>query len=314
MQTHPTARTIFSAACLAAAVSFSTISVGAAALEDGAAKRAEPGLGFDSGNADLLGADGRLGVDWEALFRRNGYGPSRGRPDYVDLHGGIEAVVLEDNFSAGVAVDMSAYTGARRLADSSVFNGPVAAEHDLGNVYVYAAFDPAGNLVLYTGVERLARIADSFVEIEFNRDRVGVAGGVPWPIHGSRRDGDLLIRAEILQGVVDSVEVRMWMGGDFLTLAAYGGLAASACNGEPGVVLFCAAEPGFAVTQELWDVHGNRVESMSAERLLEVGVDVGRLVGRFIEYSSIQVRSPEDIVLGSFRTTGYWARRLDRDQ
>jgi hypothetical protein len=311
MQTQPTTKTLLTAAGLAAALSLGMISVEAEALEDRSARLAEPGIGFDPGPAALLGGDGSLGVDWAALFQRNGYGPASGRPDFVDLHGGIEALVLEDNFSAGVAIDMSAYAGAERLADSLVYNGTVAAEHDLGNVYVYANLDAGGNLMLYAGIERLLRAADSRVDIEFNQDRVGVAGGVPWPLRGRRTNGDLSVRANLLAGEIDSVEVRVWIDGAFEVLGVYGGLAAAGCNGEPGVVLFCGTEPRFAVPRELWDADGNRVESIPSQRLLEIGVNVGRLLGRFIEYSAIQVKTPEDIVLGAFRTTGYWARRLN---
>lgn len=312
MKTKTTTKSFFMAVGLAAAVSFGVLSAGAQSLEGDPIELAAPGTSLDSRIAELLGAYDRLGVDWASLAAKNGYGAARSRLDFVALHGGIEALVLEDNFSGGVAVDMSAYAGADTLADSFVYNGTVAPEHDLGNVYVYANFDPVGNLVLYAGVERLGRIADSFIELELNQDRVGVTGGVPWPIRGERTDGDLLIRAEIVQGVVSSVEVRRWFEGSFEPLAFYDGLLTASCNGEPGVALFCATEAQVALPQELWDLGGNPVAPIPAERMFEVGINAGRLLGTFVEYSAIQVRTPEDIVLGTFKTTGYWARRLDR--
>ena len=41
--------------------------------------------------------------------------------------------------------------------------------------------------------------------------------------------------------------------------------------------------------------------------LLEFGVNVGALLGTNPDYTSIMVRTPEDIILDSFRHLGYWA-------
>ena len=41
--------------------------------------------------------------------------------------------------------------------------------------------------------------------------------------------------------------------------------------------------------------------------LLAFGVNVGRLLGVSPEYSSIIVRTPEDIILDNFRNIGHWA-------
>ncbi|MEE8523280.1 MAG: hypothetical protein V3T72_05055 [Thermoanaerobaculia bacterium] len=273
-------------------------------LDDSSVARAQ----VDAGVADLLGASDHLGVDWAALYAADVRG--RGGPDFVDLFGGLEAIVLEDVVSAGVAVDMSALDGAETLADSMVYNGVVAPEHDLGTAYVYATRDSGGDLVIYVGVERLDAVADSTLELELNQDRVRVTTGAPWPIRGERVTDDLLVRLDVVHGVVVSAEVKRWVAeaGAFETLATEGGLATSACNGEPMLLLFCAGRVPVDATSEVWDAEGRPLEAISPDSFLEIGVNVGRLVGA-VELTALQIRTPEDIILGTFRSMGYWGGR-----
>ncbi|MEE8523482.1 MAG: hypothetical protein V3T72_06085, partial [Thermoanaerobaculia bacterium] len=293
---------------LATAVFFGVLSVGAQGLE-GDPNAPAPGSSFDFRIAELLGDADRLGVDWQGMSVAN---VRRGRPDFVDLHGGIEAVVLEDVISAGRGLDMSALQGAETLAASVIYNGVVAPAHEIGNAYVYTTFDSVGQLVVYVGIERLEVAADSYVELELNQDRVRVTSGAPWPIRGQRTADDLLVRLDIVQGVVNSVAVKRWVAaaGAFETIVESGGLATSACNGEPTRFLFCSGSPPIAPPQEVWDAAGRPLETTVPDSFVEVGVHVGNLLGGYVDFTSIQVRSPEDVVLGSFREIGYWGRFL----
>lgn len=266
------------------------------------------GAPVGSGVADLLGASDHLGVDWAVLYAAATRG--RGGSGFVDLFGGLEAIVLEDVVSAGVALDMSALDGAATLGDSMVYNGVVAAEHDLGNAYVYTTRDSGGDLVVYVGVERLEVAAETFLELELNQDRVRVTSGAPWPIRGERLAGDLLVRVDVVQGVVAAVAARRWVAesGTFETVVSEGGLATSACNGEPMLLLYCAGRAPVGATAEIWDPEGRAVKAVPPDGLLEIGVNVGRMVGP-VELTALQIRTPEDIILGTFRTMGYWGGR-----
>ena len=267
---------------------------------------------------DLLGAGSSLGLDWARLFttlgrvadKVDGAGNTgaNGIPDFVDLYGGIDACALEDNLSGGLALDMSALAGGVTLADSALFRSSVASAHDLGNSYVYATYDSAGDLVVYLGIERLDQPEDTYIEVELNQDRVRVTTGSPWPIRGQRTRGDLLVGINFIQGEIDSVEVKKWNAGSFLTLATYGGLANSLCNGEPTWTLFCSGAPPIAAPQEVWDAEGNTVAPISPSGFVEIGVNAGRFIGFAVDYTSIQVRTPEDIALGNFVAIGYWAK------
>jgi hypothetical protein len=281
---------------------------------------AEPHDAVDPAAAELLGASDHLGIDWamvhhttEPVARRSS---DIGRFSFADLYGGIEAVVLEDVISAGVAVDMSALAGAPTLAESRVYNGPVAAAHDLGNAYVYTTFNEAGELVLYAGVERLGVVADTFIEFEFNQDRVGVTSGNPsWPIRGARTADDLKVRLEIVAGEVAAVEISRWAVGEagegaFEPVADAGGLRSSACGGEPTRFLYCVGRAPVSARHEVYDAAGQRLEAVAPDSFLEIGAHLGNLLGGYVDFTSIQIRTPEDISLGSFRMTGHWGQEL----
>jgi hypothetical protein len=267
---------------------------------------------------DLLGAGNSLGVDWARMFtaqgglsdQLDGLGNpfSNGIPDFIDLYGGIDACALEDNISGGLALDMSALAGAVTLADSAIFRGQVASTHDLGNSYVYATYDSAGDLIVYVGIERLDHAEDTYIEVELNQDRVRVTTGSPWPIRGERTRGDLAVRINFIQGEISSVELKKWYRRSFETLATYGGLANSICNGEPTWALFCSGVPPIAAPQEVWDAAGDPVAPTSPSGFVEIGLNVGKFIASPVDYTSIQVRTPEDIALGNFVAIGYWAQ------
>ncbi len=284
----------------------------------GLAAQADPNAGAVK---DLLGASDSLGLDWSKLFDAEGRplddvdgfgspGPN-GVPDYIDWYGGFDGLAIGDNISAGVAVDMSVMAGGPALAQCTVFNGAVQATADLGNSYAYATLDSNGEQVMYVGVEHLNQGASSTLEIEFNQGVVRVTNGEPWPMRGGRQADDLLVRVDITLGVVSAVEVKRWVGsggsGSFQTAALYGGLESSPCNGTPTVTLFCGGAPPIAAAQEVWDSAGNPVTSTPPDSFFEIGVSVGSLLGGPAEFTSIQLRTVDDIALGAFGQMGAWA-------
>ncbi len=220
----------------------------------------------DAGVADLLGASDRLGVDWTAL---DAAVRGRGESDFVRRFGGIEAFVQRDD------------------------RGEVLAQHDLGEVFVYSTVDTAGDLVIYIGVERPGTAGDSTLEIELNQNPVRAISGASSTIRGLRTVDDLLLRLSLVHGVVAEVEVKRWTAEEsFELLATAGGLATSACNGEPRQLLVCA---GPSPAREATGTE-------DAPRLgwLEIGVNAGYLVG-VDEFASLQIRTPGDVVTGKFR-------------
>jgi hypothetical protein len=224
-------------------------------------------------------------VDWAAIFNSDG--------TVRDLQGGIDAVFLPDNISAGIATDMSALP----VVDNVVYNNAVPSVHDLGNGYVYATRDASQNLVLHAGMERLNSTEDTFVEFEFNQGVVGVTTGSPWPLEGGRTANDIQVRMDFTSGVLSNVVLRVWDGSGF---AAAGPGSLSYASGAP--------VPGLPPTNtEVWDSNYQKVTVPSADSFVEASVNIGLLFGANIEYTSIVVRTPKDINLGSFRAMGYWS-------
>ena len=239
-----------------------------------------------------------------------------GISDYLDL-GALDAIFIEDNISDDLATDMSARLGAPVLADDLVFNDTVTALYDLGNSYVLANWDTAGDLQIYAGVELLSAAgesppADTYLEIEFNLDRVQVCSGNPWPIHGQRSDGDLLVHMNFTQGALSSVEFKHWETGSGFQIDATATIQpgdTEPCHGGATPYVICTGTPpldppvgGF----EVWDLDGNQVASVPPDGFVEVGLDVAGLLGSNPDFTSISVRTPEDIALSAFRALGYW--------
>jgi len=244
-----------------------------------------------------LGADPLTLPDWSAIFTPDG--------QVLDLKGGLEAVFLQDKVSDGLGVDMSVIVEA---GHAIVGNGVVPAAGDLGNGYVYATRDGAGNLILYGGVERLDSPGDTYVEFEFNQDVVKVNSGVPWPIYGTRTPGDILVRLSFAGGVMTRGEFGVWDGTAFQIVSS-SETAEMPCGGVTGLHVFCTGPPPMeTVSDEVWDSAGTPVETRPPDSFVEFGVDVAGLVGSNVELTSILVRTPRDVILDSFRTFGHWAQ------
>jgi hypothetical protein len=235
-------------------------------------------------------------------------------------YSGIDAVFVGDWISDGVATDMSALSDADELSGVIVWNGTVRPEHDLGNAFVFATTDRAAspNLILYGAAERFGTMAaSSFVEFEFNQDKVqAISAGRP--LAGSRSDDDLLVRLNLAMGALTTAEISRWVSpGGYQVIATITATAGTECSGDGVSRLACdpyLASGKFDAESQFvpWDDYPrdafNQPVTVSAPNgLLEFGVNVGALLGTNPEYTSIMVRTPEDIILDSFRHLGYWA-------
>lgn len=234
---------------------------------------------------------------------------SNGVPNAADLYGGLDPVFTGDNLSDGIAIDMSALVTAEALSDHLVYNGTVDGSNDIGNTYVLAAQDGDGNLVLYAGIERLTTTAESYIDLEFNQDVVQVRQGDPWPLHGSRTANDILIRLNLAEGAISSVEFRRWdESGAFETIDQAGSLSHGACRGAGTRYVVCIGSPPIESTEvELWDADGAPVGYLPPDSFVEIGINVDVLLGTaHPDFTSIQVRTPGDISLNVFKNIGLW--------
>ena len=249
-------------------------------------------------------ASGESLLDWASVFNVDG--------TVKDLGGGIDAIYLQDNISAGIATDMTAL-GVDIDGKIKVFNDTVSAAHDLGNGYVYVTKDASNNLVIFAGVERLKGPENTFVEFEFNQDIVGVRSGNPWPIYGARTLNDLLVRMEFTAGILTSVDFKRWDGSGYAIIASATPPSPEGCfgNGMTDLYAYCNGSPvqGLPPTNaDIWDLNFTPVQVPNPDSFVQVSVNVDRLIGSSVAFTSIVIWSPEDISFGSFRAMGHWAK------
>ena len=228
---------------------------------------------------------------------------SNGIPDFVDLYDGVEAEFIQENISDGIATDMSALLIGPKLADEVLYNGPVRREHDLGNAYVLATIGADTHLRLYAGVERIITEEGTFIEFEFNQNKVHLSSGSPWPIIGERKDGDLLVRMIFSNRTLQSVQFEQWQQGSFNFINTGAGISGDSCL-QQRAFMYCVGTPpiqhpveGF----EVWDEDNNILEPVLANDFVEVGIDVELLVGPQVDFTSVLFRTPEDIAMNNFR-------------
>lgn len=237
--------------------------------------------------------------DWGAHFRHDA--------NAIRAAGVLAAVFLEDKISDGVGIDMSVTVDSAR---SLVDNGAVPGPDDLGNGYLLARCDNLGNLIYHIGVERLTSVADTWVEFELNQGIVRVRSGAPWPIVGERKACDLVVRVTYLAGALARAELFIWDG--FAFRAAGGAASAgTGCTDVGPALMFCDGPPPLRSAQsQVWDGQGLPLTLAPPDGFVEIGLNVTALLGSNLSFTTIQVRTPRDIILDSFRMTSSLRRRL----
>lgn len=260
--------------------------------------------------------------DWKAIVTpdgsaidnvgSNGYGGSNGIPDYLELYPAFEAGYVEEVLSNGIATDASALLIAREMSNEVLYNGEVRREHDLGNAFYMLGASQGGNLRIYVGVERLLSDFPTFIEFEFNQELVYIGSGIPWwEIQGTRRDGDLLVRFNLVAGKLTSVELARWQNSAYhLFESDIAGLG-SGCI-DRFSYLYCMGAPPLDRSSQLievWDANYEYVEPTLANSFAELGLDVDRLGLAADDFSGLYIRTPEDVVITSFAAIGSQAKR-----
>lgn len=282
-----------------------------------------PGAVFAEGSleiptwTDLFNPDGTLKDAVDAM----GAPGANQVPDCADPpYAGIDAIFVGDWISDGVATDMSALSDAENLEDVIVWNGTVRTEHDVGNAFVFATSDGAAtpNLVLYGAAERFGTASgDGYVEFEFNQAKVNAISRNR-PLAGSRTDDDVLVRLNLSMGALSSAEIKRWISpGGYQVVATITATPGTACSGDGLNHLACdpylqSGQFDYDAQFVPWDdyprdLYNAPVQVSEPNGLLEFGINVGALIGTNPDYTSILVRTPEDIILANFRNLGYWA-------
>ena len=290
-----------SLACVCGAVEAQEGVYGSGLFELGDAE-APPGF---PGMGDVLLSGDQAGPDWEDLFAADGSWRDdypfdeagnplgNGIPDYQELYGGRWAVFAADDVSLGWAFESSALA-----SDGRIYNGVVAADHDLGNAYVYWTTDSAGNGVVFAAAERLGG-GDSRLEIELNQDlfRLGHGGygsGVPWEVLGQRIAGDVLVELELSSGALGAVSVSAWDGGRWVALS---GISGEGCDAAEVLCAICNGSPIDGGPWANHDTSGDP-EEISSGRFVEVGANLGALLGAQPSFTTVRLRTPQDAAFG----------------
>lgn len=257
--------------------------------------QAPPGF---PGMANILLSTEQSGPDWEDVFDADGAwrdDDGNGVPDFQELYGGYWAVFSADDVSLG-----SGFESTALHPDGRIYNATAAAQHDIGNAYVYWTVDSIGNLVLFAAAERLGG-GDSHVEFEFNQDlirlgRGGYGRGEPWQLVGDRLSGDILIKATFAEGALGTVEASAWDGSTWLPLGA---IAGESCNAGETLCAVCNSSEIDGGPWANFDTAGDP-EQISGGHFVEVGVNVGALLGAQPDFTTVRLRTPQDAAFGYF--------------
>lgn len=250
---------------------------------------------------DVVGWKNRAGTD--------------GIPDYQQLYPAFEAGFIEEVLSNGIATDMSALLVAREVQDEVLYNGAVSAAHDLGNAFYMLSLSKTTGLRLYAGVERLRSDLPTFIEFELNQVPVEVGSGIPWwHIQGTRQDGDMLVRFNLMAGTLTSIELAVWQESYFQIFESDTRALGNGCRDQFSYS-YCIGPPSLNYTAsqiEVWDEDYIPVEPTLPDSFVQLGLDFNRILQGAVEYSSLYIRTPEDVVFTSFQKIGRDRLQLSR--
>ena len=269
------------------------------------------------GTGDILSVSNVAGPDWQELFNANGtlrddvdaagVPPGNGIPDFIDLHGGVDALFVGDDISGGTTTDFTIRHPGGRLQ-----TGPVASLTDLTNAYVYLTKNTAGDLLLYAGLERTGTGA-AIVELEFNQGHIRLGKGWPdtigWEIKGQETAKDLRITLDFpdpTAGEINSIAIDAWedpeSDGTFAWIRKET-LTAEGCNAGDALCAFLNQSSIAGGDWPSYDATGTPVTSLGPDCFVEVGVNVGSLlaiVDPTYKYKTVQLRSADDLAFGYF--------------
>lgn len=257
-----------------------------------------------AGAADIAATPGQAGPDWEDIFdsvgglrddyplAADGSPGGNGVPDAIDRYGGRWAVFVADDVSLGSGFEGTASVGGGEF----VKNGVASAGADIGNVYFFGTRDSSGNNVVFLGIERLSG-ADGAVEFEIGQNAVGLGHGgyghgVPWKVEGERADGDVLLRLSFAGGQLAAATAGIRSEGSWHAIS---GTTGEGCDAAE---LLCALSNRESIGRGPWPSVDGGSGEIGAGLFVEVGINVGALLGTQMQERSLRVRTSEDVALG----------------
>jgi hypothetical protein len=284
----------------------------------------------EGGVANILGNNTNAGPDWADLFTATAPSGtvvtkkdanSNGTPDCEESPG-KECAFIADASSAGGALDPTTFSGfgtsnknndpisgpntlngsdcqvrgltAQQCAPWGWDKGNVPAKDDLTNVYAYEVVPTSGprkdHVIIYGGLEREDPSGDSYVDLEFFKNKVDLcrnSSGVATPtcFKGVRSDGDIIVSMNFVKGGgIGSIEIREFStatnsyGNPLGSASGQGCFNASGASGDD----ICAFINGASIDGGPWanrDNHGNVITSLQKNSFTEMGIDVTNVLG-----------------------------------
>jgi len=271
-----------------------TLGAPAGAVHDDNLFELGPGVASDEGGLTNILGDGILanGPDWADIFDAGG--------NTVGLFGGVAASFIMDDNSLKGAVDRTTFSGAGGSNKNNDAisgagdtwhwdSGNVPAKDDLTNLYAYATNNPAnGDLVLYSGFERVDPSGDSHLDIEFFQDDVALDEAVPCndpgndptpcAFTGTRTIDDFIVSMDFeTGGTIGTVSFRRWDGTEYVLVEEL--TTGEGCDATDTI---CAFNNGGTINGGPWpniDRTGNVVTTLEQNAFTEFGIDLTALLG-----------------------------------
>ncbi len=255
------------------------------------------------------------GIAWSQIFNSAGKVVNLGSS-------GIAAVFIADQLAVSSGLDNTTYSGAGTSnknddpissSDPCVLastcpntplqwaSGNLPAKDDLSNVYAYAATAPSsGDLVVYSGFERISPSGDSHIDIglfqtpvslDLTHDSANKCQVAQCLFLGHRTTGDLIISMNFLTGgAVGNVSTREWLGSAFSAPLVV--TAGEGCNptftstlGTVPAGALCAFNNGSPIAGGNWtsfDSHAKPITTLPTNSFTNFGIDVNQVLQRAI--------------------------------
>jgi len=276
----------------------------------------ELGPGADESGLTNILADGSTGTgpDWSAknaagdgLFDTAGLVVGTTPPSRVgDVLGG-RAAFINDDISAGGAVDRSVYSGGPGDKNSDIVEdwtwatSSVPVKDDVGNSYAYlknvTAPDGSTHRLLFVGGERLAANGDSHIDIEFFQASVTLDRNTACPdgkckFVGSNTDGDLLVNMDFTNGgAFGTLTVRRRNSSANSDYDLVDSLKGEGCNTAKDI---CGFNNGGTIASGGWttyESHGSPTTTLVTNAFTEFGLDVTALGFGNECFATVQVKT-----------------------
>jgi len=248
--------------------------------------------------------------DWGQLFSSSG--------DVRSGHArGGEASLIQDKISNGRAqddtvriprtrnVEVNGVMKKRRIYLENTFRtGRVHRNHDLGNSYALTTEDASGAQQIYAAAEHLnhGRV-NSQIEFELNREApVITKRGRVTKVKGRELAGDIKARVVLRRGKPVQFLVQRRMSGKWRT-AMRAKFRRNGCAGRPAVAMACVSElpNGGPVPANTGSVlpNGRPFPVPNSNSMVEIGLNMERLVNDKAIASVLTVRTPQDAAVGT---------------